>query len=53
MHSVNTYQVKCSFLKLAKSSETRQKFCHIYLLYDNGLEWLRGDLVCPDPTVKG
>lgn len=41
------------FFKLAKSSETSQNFCHRYLLYDTGLEWLRMGLVCPDPTVKG
>jgi hypothetical protein len=53
MHSCEHVSSQVLFLGLASSFETRQKFCHIYLLYDNGLEWLRGDLVCPDPTVTG
>jgi hypothetical protein len=54
MHSVNKYQVECSFLNWPSHLRRDKNFCHMYLLlYDNGLKWLRVGSVCPDPTVKG
>jgi hypothetical protein len=45
MHSVNTYYVECSFLNWPSHLRRDKNFCHMYLLlYDDGLEWLRGNL---------